>query len=93
MNLPFPKIHHRDCTPPSPGIEVCGAPTIPPIFREDSSMTEEAPKKPGTTKVLKEFFGMRPGTKLADFAAELKELSDVEKEQLAEGISNGSLNY
>jgi len=56
-------------------------------------MTEEAPKKPGTTKILKEYFGMRPGTKLADFAAELKELSDEEKEQLAEGISNGSLNY
>lgn len=56
-------------------------------------MTEEEPKKPGTTKVLKEFFGLRPGTKLADFAAELKELSVVEKEQLAEGISNGSLNY
>lgn len=28
-------------------------------------MTEEAPKKPGTTKILKEYFGMRPGTKLA----------------------------
>jgi hypothetical protein len=44
-------------------------------------------------KLLKNFFELKEGQKLADFAAELKTLSEEEKIQLCEGIANGSLTY
>jgi hypothetical protein len=53
-------------------------------------MTDE---KKFSVKVLKEFFGLREGDKLADFAQELKALSDEEKQQLHDGIEDGSLTY
>lgn len=53
-------------------------------------MTEE---KKVNVKALKEFFGLKEGQRLADFAEELKALSTEEKEQLSEGILNGSLTY
>lgn len=53
-------------------------------------MTDE---KPFSVKTLKEFFGFREGTKLADFGAELKALSDEEKTQLCNGIEDGTLDY
>ena len=44
-------------------------------------------------KVLRDFFGKKEGGTLAGFAAELKELTDQEKQQLADGIRNESLTY
>lgn len=55
-------------------------------------MADDTPKK-GKVKVLKEYFGLKEGQKLTDFAAELKELTDEEKVQLTEGIEDGSLTY
>lgn len=40
-----------------------------------------------TVKVLKEFFGFLPGQSLQQFGAELKALSDPEKQELAEGAA------
>jgi len=53
-------------------------------------MTEE---KRTFTKTLKDYFGIKEGDKLADFAKEIQALSDEEKAQLADGIENGSLTY
>lgn len=53
-------------------------------------MTDE---KKFSVKVLKEYFGLRDGDKLADFAKELKDLSEEEKIQLHDGIEDGSMNY
>lgn len=55
-------------------------------------MSEE-PKKKGPVVVLKEFFGLKEDQDLRGFLAELKELSTEEKEQLAEGINNGTFTY
>jgi hypothetical protein len=44
-------------------------------------------------KALRNFFGQKEGQKLAEFADELKALSDDEKQQLADGIRNESLTY
>lgn len=54
---------------------------------------EKDPPRAASTKALKEFFGLRPGDKLADFAGELKELSNESKLQLSDGIQDGSLTY
>jgi hypothetical protein len=53
----------------------------------------EEPKRRSATVLLREYFGYREGDGLAQFAAELKALSEDEKEQLAEGIHNGTLTY
>jgi hypothetical protein len=45
------------------------------------------------TKTLKNYFGMREGDALADFAKEIQALSDEDKVQLADGIEDGTLNY
>lgn len=45
------------------------------------------------TKTLKEYFGMKPGQQLSDFAVELRDLSEEDKIQLADGIENGTLDY
>ena len=44
-------------------------------------------------KVLKEFFGLKPDQTLKDFAAELKELTSEDKEQLVQGIENETYDY
>lgn len=54
-------------------------------------MTDE--KKPGAAVVLKKYFEVRPGEKMVDFMEELKQLTPEDKEQLAEGINNGTLTY
>lgn len=38
----------------------------------------------GVTKILKEYFGLKHGQKLMDFAEELKGLTADEKQELAE---------
>lgn len=49
--------------------------------------------EPTNVKVLRDYFGKKEGGTLAGFAAELKELTDQEKQQLADGIRNESLTY
>lgn len=44
-------------------------------------------------KVLKDFFGVKPGDSLKDFAAELKELTDEDKAQLVAGIEDETFDY
>ncbi len=53
-------------------------------------MTEE---KRTFTKTLKEYFSMKDGQKLADFAKEIQALTDEDKVQLADGIEDGTLTY
>lgn len=50
-------------------------------------------KKPSAVKVLNGYFGKKAGQSLKDFAAEIADLTDVDKDQLVEGISNGSYTY
>lgn len=45
------------------------------------------------TKTLKEYFGVKEGERLADFAKEIQALSEEDKIQLADGIENGTMNY
>ena len=52
-----------------------------------------ADEKKISIKPLKEFFGLKEGQKLADFAEELKQLTDEDKQQLSKGIEDGTLNY
>lgn len=54
---------------------------------------EKNEQKPKTVVILKNFFGVKEGQKLTDFANEIKELTDEDKLQLATGIEDGSLNY
>lgn len=44
-------------------------------------------KKKGTATVIKEYFGYRKGENLQGFRNELKELSDEEKLELAQGAA------
>jgi len=60
----------------------------------DTNMAQTADAKgPSTIKTLRDFFGKKEGQTLSDMANEFKELSTEEKQQLADGINNGSLNY
>ena len=43
--------------------------------------------------VLKKFFGLKDGQTLSDFAGELKQLTDEDKEQLVQGITDESFSY
>lgn len=43
--------------------------------------------------VIAKFFGKLPGQNLADVMAEMRELTDEDKAQLAGGIKDESLNY
>lgn len=54
---------------------------------------EENKEGQTTTKLIKEFFGIKEGEVLKDFVVEFKKLTPEDKEQLAEGIRNGSLTY
>ncbi|MFC5822291.1 hypothetical protein [Nonomuraea insulae] len=42
---------------------------------------------------LKTYFDKKPGQTLAEFAAETRNLSDKDFEQLKTGIDNGTYNY
>lgn len=44
-------------------------------------------------KILKDYFGVREGQKLKDFADELKELTDEDKAQLVAGIQDETYDY
>ena len=55
-------------------------------------MAEETKEK-GPTVILKNYFGLKKDEDLRGFLAELKELSTEEKEQLSEGIKNGTFTY
>lgn len=69
--------------------------TINKLFalKERNNQMPDEPKKKGVPVVLKEFFGLKKDQDLRGFLAELKELSMEEKEQLAEGINNGTYTY
>lgn len=54
-------------------------------------MTDQ--KKPGNAAVIKKFFGTKQGQTMTGFMEELRELTPEDKEQLANGINDGSLNY
>ena len=56
-------------------------------------MATEKPKKVGDAKVLKDYFGLREGETIRDFAAELKALTPEDKEQLASGIRDETFTY
>lgn len=45
------------------------------------------------TKLISDFFGKREGDKLTDYMEEYKKLTDEDKQQLGDGIRNGSLTY
>lgn len=51
-------------------------------------MTEQKP-----VTVLNKFFGRKPGQSLQEFGQEIKTLTDEDKAQLVEGITNGTLTY
>ncbi len=55
-------------------------------------MTDDA-KKPSLLKPIKEFFGLKDGQRMTEFANEYRELTDGDKTQLAEGIENSTLDY
>ena len=42
---------------------------------------------------ISKYFGKKPGQTLAEVAAEIRELTDKDKEQLIDGIQNGTLTY
>lgn len=42
---------------------------------------------------IRKYFGYREGQKAGDFIKELNALTPEDKEQLAAGIENGSLDY
>ena len=44
-------------------------------------------------KTLKDFFGVKKGETLRDFALELKNLTVEDKEQLAAGIEDETFDY
>lgn len=53
-----------------------------------------ADEKPMTNaKAINGFFGKRPGETLAEFMDEMKALTPADKDQLGDGIRNGSLTY
>jgi hypothetical protein len=46
-----------------------------------------------TIKAVADFFGRKPGQTLKDWSEEWKLLSETDKEQIKEGIGNGTLTY
>lgn len=60
---------------------------------ERGIMTEEEQKpRAGAAKIMK-YMGKKPGQSLADAAAEIKELTDLDMQQLRTGIEDGTLTY
>jgi hypothetical protein len=56
-------------------------------------VTETMTEKKVNVKTLKNFFELKEGQRLSDFAEELKALSHEEKVQLCEGIENETFTY
>ncbi len=56
-------------------------------------MATEKPKKVGFAKVLKDYFGLKEGKTIRDFAEELKALTTEDKEQLSSGILDETFTY
>ena len=46
-----------------------------------------------SVKQVQELFGRLPGQSLTDFAAELKSLTEQDRIDLANGMSDGTLSY
>ncbi len=46
-----------------------------------------------TIKDVKDFFGMKPGQSLKEFAEEWKAMDDASKEQIRQGLGDGTLTY
>jgi hypothetical protein len=46
-----------------------------------------------TIKVVMDYFGRKPGQTLKDWTEEWKALSEESREQIKEGIGNGTLSY
>lgn len=44
-------------------------------------------------QAINKFFGKKEGESMADFMAEMKALTDQDKQQLGDGIRDGSLTY
>jgi len=55
-------------------------------------MAQETPT-PGIAKVLKAYFGYRPGEGLNAFADEIRKLTAEDKKQIVEGIVNETFTY
>lgn len=53
-------------------------------------MTDEKRKY---AAVLSKFFGKKPGQTLMEFASEVNALTQKDKDDLYDGIENGSLTY
>lgn len=43
--------------------------------------------------LIQKFFGKRNGTTLKDYMEEYRQLTEEDKQQIADGIRNGSLTY
>lgn len=56
-------------------------------------MTDEKKQTIGGAAQLQKFFGKKDGQTLADFAAELKQLTQLDKQQIGQGIADGKLTY
>lgn len=54
--------------------------------------TDTIAAQPTNLKLISTYFKVE-GERLADFSAGYKALTDVDKEQLGEGLRNGSLTY
>lgn len=50
---------------------------------------------PADSRVAKalKYFGKKDGQSLSDFAIEWKQLTDADKDQLVQGINDGTLTY
>jgi hypothetical protein len=46
-----------------------------------------------TMKTVKDYFGIKPGTTLKDFTNEWSALTDEDKAQIKDGLSNETLTY
>lgn len=46
-----------------------------------------------TIKAVADFFGRKPGQTLKDWSEEWKQLSETDKEQIKNGIGDGTLTY
>ena len=50
-------------------------------------------KKKGFLVALKEYFGLRPGTTLKDFADEVKKLTPEDRKKLASGMRKLGIDF
>ncbi len=55
--------------------------------------TSNPQKKLSTAMIFKTFFGVKKGQTLQEFAKELKALTDQDRQEMAQGIEDGTLTY